>query len=121
LNYNGKNFLEKFLPDVITHSPEAEVIVADNNSEDDSVSYLEKNFPSLQIIQLPYNGGFCTGYNLALKEVKAEYYVLLNSDVQVTAGWLSPLIAIMDSDPRIAACQPKIKSYSNPRYFEYAG
>lgn len=121
LNFDGKNFLQKFLPEVISCSGNSRIIVADNDSTDGSVSYLEENFPSVHIIKLPFNGGFCTGYNLALTQVKAEYYVLLNSDVQVTPNWLEHPITLMDSDPMIAACQPKIKSFNSPDLFEYAG
>src|SRR5690606_13342592 len=121
LNWNGLTFLKKFLPDVIKYSPEATVYLADNNSFDESVRYVEENHPEVEVIQLPKNEGFCKGYNSALNQIKAEYYVLLNSDVQVTEGWISPIISLMDSDPSIAACQPKIKSYLEPEYFEYAG
>lgn len=122
LNWNGKNFLEKFLPSVIScNSSFAEIIIADNASTDDSVSFLKNNYPNIQIIQNTTNGGFAKGYNDALKEVKAEYYVLLNSDVEVTPGWLDAIIKLMDADTSIAACQPKLKEYNNKNYFEYAG
>ncbi len=121
LNWNGLSFLKKFLPDVIRYSPEATVYVADNNSFDESIQYVEEKHPEVEIIQLPKNEGFCKGYNSALSQIEAEYYVLLNSDVQVTEGWISPIISLMESDPLIAACQPKIKSYLEPEYFEYAG
>lgn len=122
LNWNGQKFLKKFLPSVINcNSLDAQIIVADNASTDDSVSFLENNFPQVQIIKNPENGGFSKGYNDALKQVKAEYYVLLNSDVEVTAGWMDSIISLMDSDPLIAACQPKIKDYNNKTHFEYAG
>lgn len=122
LNWNGKSFLEKFLPQVIAYnSGYAEVIVADNASTDDSVSFIRNNYPQVTIIQNSVNGGFAKGYNDALKHVKAEYYVLLNSDVEVTPRWIEPVIELMESDRDIAACQPKIRAYANREYFEYAG
>jgi len=121
LNWNGKSFLEKFLPIVIKYSSNAEIIVADNQSSDDSVAFLKQHFPDVRVIINPSNDGFSTGYNLALKQVQAEYYVLLNSDVEVTEHWLEPIIALMDANPKIAACQPKILDYNNKSIFEYAG
>lgn len=121
LNWNGKKFLEQFLPSVIQHSSDASVIVADNGSTDDSVSFLEKNFPRVKVLRSDKNKGFAGGYNEALKQVNAEYYILLNSDVEVTENWIKPLIDLMDSDKKIAACQPKIQSWSDKRMFEYAG
>jgi GT2 family glycosyltransferase len=122
LNWNGKKFLEKFLPSVIQcNSPYAQVIVADNASTDDSVSFLTTNYPQIKIVKNSVNGGFAKGYNDALKLVEAEYYVLLNSDVEVTPGWMDSIIKLMDSDKSIAVCQPKIKDYNNKKYFEYAG
>jgi GT2 family glycosyltransferase len=97
------------------------VIIADNGSSDDSVSYLEKNFPSVRIIRLEKNLGFTGGYNAALKQIKADYYVLLNSDVEVTAGWIEPIIAMMEADKHIGAVQPKLLSFKNRDEFEYAG
>lgn len=122
LNWNGKKYLEKFLPILHQHCPEyAEVIVADNASSDDSVPFLKECFPSLRIIQNNFNGGFSKGYNDALKQVDAEYYCLLNSDIEVTANWIEPIMEQMDADPMIAAVQPKLRSYSNRDFFEYAG
>lgn len=122
LNWNGRHFLEKFLPNVIRYSHEdAEIIVADNASSDDSVEFLRKNHPSVRIILNKSNEGFTGGYNRALEQVEAEYYVLLNSDVEVTQDWLKPLIALFDRDPKIGACQPKILSYHERKKFEYAG
>ncbi|MCK9450314.1 MAG: glycosyltransferase family 2 protein [Bacteroidales bacterium] len=122
LNFNGKRFLERFLPGVIAHSHDtAEIIVADNASSDDSVSFLEKKYPDVRLIQNAKNDGFSTGYNLALKQVEADYYILLNSDIEVTPNWIKPLIDLMESDPLIAACQPKIRSLEQPERFEYAG
>lgn len=122
LNWNGKSFLEEFIPGVIEHSSnDAEVIVADNMSTDGSVSYLKNNFPEVRIIQNKENGGFAKGYNDALKLIDAEYYILLNSDIQVTPNWIPPVIQLMDSDKNIAACQPKILAYHDKTKFEYAG
>lgn len=121
LNYNGEKFLQQFLPSVISHSREAEIIVADNGSTDQSIALLEKEFPSVRIIRLDHNYGYCGGYNRALRQVQADYYVLLNSDIEVTPQWLQPMIALLDSNPSIAALQPKILSYHNRSVFEYAG
>lgn len=122
LNWNGKSFLEKFLPDVIQHSPDyAEVYVIDNGSSDDSIKYLTAEFPSVKVIALDKNHGFAMGYNEGLKKIQAEYFVLLNSDVQVTRQWMEPVISLMDSDKRIGACQPKLLNYSVRNEFEYAG
>lgn len=121
LNWNGKSFLESFLPSVLTHSPQATVYVADNQSGDDSVLFLKEHFPTVRIIINPGNEGFARGYNLALKQIEAEYYVLLNSDVEVTEHWLEPMLALMDKNPHVAACQPKILDYKKRNTFEYAG
>ena len=122
LNWNGEKFLKKFLPIVIQHSIDtAEIIVADNASSDDSVAFLNKNFPEIRIIQNNSNGGFAKGYNDALAHVNADYYILLNSDVEVTKNWITPIIELMESNKNIAACQPKILSYHEPEKFEYAG
>lgn len=122
LNWNNRNFLEEFLPDVIKYSSEvAEIIVADNASTDDSVSFLKKNFPSVKIICNPTNEGFAGGYNLALKNVNADYFMLLNSDVKVSENWLVPLIEILDKNKNAGAVQPKILSNHSPELFEYAG
>ncbi len=121
LNWNGKSFLEKFLPKVIQYSANAQLIVADNQSTDDSVLYLKTNFPDVTIIENKSNDGFAKGYNDALKKVNATYYVLLNSDVEVSDNWITPIIDLMDADVKIAACQPKILDYNNKHFFEYAG
>lgn len=122
LNWNGKPFLEEFLPVVIKNShDDAEIIVADNDSKDNSVEFLKKNFPEIRIIRNNENGGFAKGYNDALKQIEAEYYVLLNSDIEVTPKWIEPIIDLMDTDKSIAACQPKILSYHDRARFEYAG
>lgn len=121
LNYNGRHYLEKFLPKVIEHSINAEIIVADNASNDDSVGLLKKSFPNLNLIELEENYGFAGGYNQALKKVEAEYYVLLNSDVEVTKGWIDPVIQFLDKNKEYAGCQPKIKDFYHKDRFEYAG
>lgn len=123
LNWNGETFLKKFLPIVIKQTPKslADVIVADNASTDGSVAMLRHTFPDIRIIQNSTNGGFAKGYNKALEQVSAEYYVLLNSDVEVTENWLEPVIRMMDTDQTIAAAQPKIRSWHRKAYFEYAG
>ena len=123
LNYNGRKFLEQFLPNVIANCDPtlAEVIVADNASTDDSVAFMRERFPDIRLIENESNGGFATGYNLALQQIEAQYYVLLNSDIEVTPNWIEPVVALMDSDPQIAACQPKILSYYHKEQFEYAG
>ncbi|SFQ19616.1 glycosyltransferase family 2 protein [Parafilimonas terrae] len=122
LNYNGRNFLEQFLPSVFASTyPNKRIIIADNASADDSIDYLKNNFPSAEIIVLDKNYGFAGGYNEALKKVSSDYYILLNSDVEVTAGWIEDMIELMESNKHIAACQPKILSYHNKKYFEYAG
>jgi len=122
LNWNGKKFLDDFLPGVIKHShADAEVIVADNDSSDDSVAFLKEKFPEVKIIQNDTNGGFAKGYNDALKRIDAKYYVLLNSDIEVTPNWVNPVIELMDTDENIAACQPKLLSYYEQEKFEYAG
>ena len=123
LNYNGRKFLEQFLPTVIASCDPAlaEVVVADNASTDDSVAFMREHFPHIRLIENGSNGGFATGYNLALQQVEAQYYVLLNSDIEVPEGWIEPVVAMMDADPQIAACQPKILSYYHKEQFEYAG
>ncbi len=121
LNYNGQKFLETFLPSVIENADGYEIIIADNASTDGSLAFLQNHYPTLKTIQLPNNQGFAGGYNNALKEIEAEYYVLLNSDVEVSANWTKPIIDLMDTDKSIAACQPKIRSYHQKTHFEYAG
>lgn len=122
LNYNGRNYLQKFLGSVITSSyAHKEIVVADNGSTDDSVDLIKTHFASVRLICLKENLGFAGGYNEALRQVKADYYVLLNSDVEVTPGWLEPLVDLMESDPAMAACQPKLLSYEQRAFFEYAG
>ncbi|TGE29977.1 glycosyltransferase family 2 protein [Hymenobacter metallicola] len=125
LNWNGQKFLRQFLPAVLAYSDGARIIVADNASTDDSVALLGREFPTVEVIQNPGNLGFCDGYNHALQQVEAQYYMLLNSDVEVTPGWLRPLRELLETRPQIAACQPKIRQYSpdpaQREMFEYAG
>ncbi|MDP1844558.1 MAG: glycosyltransferase family 2 protein [Sediminibacterium sp.] len=122
LNFNGKKYLEQFLPSVMasTYHP-FEVIVADNGSGDDSIAFLKEYYPSITILKNEVNLGFAGGYNWALQQVKAPYYILLNSDVEVTPNWIEPIIELMESRPSIAACQPKLLSHQDPHLFEYAG
>ena len=120
LNYNGRNFLEKFLPTVIEYSDGHEVVVADNMSTDDSVVFLKENFPDIRFIQNNENGGFARGYNEALKQIDSKFYLLLNSDIEVTPNWLSPLLEAM-KDKTVAGCQPKILSHHDKTRFEHAG
>lgn len=122
LNYNGRSYLETFLPKVIQYSnDDYTVFIADNASTDDSIDFLKERYPALPLIILSKNLGFSQGYNEALKQIKAEYYILLNSDVEVTHGWSSPLIQLLENNPTIAACQPKILAYHDRQRFEYAG
>lgn len=123
LNYNGKKFLEEFLPNVIenTNADLADIVVADNASTDGSVDFMRERFPEIRLIENGFNGGFATGYNLALRQIEAEYFVLLNSDIEVTPHWIEPVVEMMDVDKNIAACQPKILSYYEKLKFEYAG
>ena len=121
LNWNGKQWLEKFLPTVIEKSSMANIYIADNASTDDSISLIENNFPSVKIIQNQLNEGYAKGYNDALKDLKEKYFVLLNSDIEVTDNWIEPIINLMEENPNISACQPKILDYNNKDSFEYAG
>lgn len=122
LNWNGRDYLKKFLPSVIiNNSPGVRIIVADNASHDDSVTMLQTEFPDIEIIQNKTNGGFARGYNEALAHIDADYFILLNSDIKVTPGWIDPVISLMEADHSIAACQPTIRSYHQPDFFEYAG
>ncbi len=122
LNWNGRKYLEQFLPSVqLTSYANYEVIVADNGSTDESISFLETSYPHIRLIHFTENYGFAKGYNEALKQVQSDYYMLLNSDAEVQAGWLQPMIDLLESDKSIAACQPKILSYNNKTMFEYAG
>src|ERR1700744_2599203 len=122
LNFNGRKYLQQFLPFVTaTTCPGAEVIVADNASTDDSLDFLREHYPRMRVIVLDRNYGFAGGYNAALGQVESDYYVLLNSDVEVSPGWLEPILKLMEENPAIGACQPKIRMYSDRTSFEYAG
>jgi GT2 family glycosyltransferase len=122
LNWNGQKHLTQFLPVLIKYAPSySDIIIADNNSDDDSIEYIEKSFPSLRIIRNTKNGGFSKGYNDALREIDAEYFCLLNSDVEVTENWVEPIVHLLDNYPEVAVVQPKLLSYSNKEQFEYAG
>ena len=121
LNWNGRKLLQQFLPDVIRYSAGAQIIVADNGSTDNSLEILKKEFPAVRIIQNDSNKGFTGGYNEALQFVEADYFVLLNSDVEVTPNWIEPIVDLMDSNKEIGACQPKILNYYDKTSFEYAG
>jgi GT2 family glycosyltransferase len=122
LNWNGKELLKRFLKNVVEHSQHAaEIIIADNASTDGSIEFLKENFPQLRIISFSENYGFAGGYNKALRETDSEYLILLNSDVEVTAQWIEPIIDLMEKNPEIACCQPKIKSWHQKELFEHAG
>jgi GT2 family glycosyltransferase len=122
LNWNGRSFLEQFLPAVLaTRGVQHEVIVVDNASTDDSVSFLTNTYPAIRLIRFSQNFGFAKGYNEALKQVQADYYAILNSDVEVTPDWLVPMTALLESHKNIAACQPKLLSFAHKTQFEYAG
>ena len=122
LNWNGSEMLAKYLPSVLRYSrDEADIYVADNASTDDSMSLLHTHFPEVGVIALEKNWGFAEGYNKALKAIKAEYYLLLNSDIEVTHHWLTPMIEYLDNYPDVAACQPKLLSMCEKDSFEYAG
>ena len=121
LNYNGVHFLEKFLPSVVAHSSGHRLIVADNASTDHSLSFLSEQYPQIEIIAFDKNHGFAQGYNLALRDIDNPYCVLLNSDVEVTAGWIEPVLEVLERNPRVVVAQPKIRSYHQPNQFEHAG
>lgn len=122
LNWNGQKLLEKFLPSVLHHSSQhADVIIADNDSTDDSIAFLQTNYPQIKLIINDKNYGFAEGYNKALNKLDYDYFILLNSDIEVTPDWIEPIVALMDANENIAACQPKIRAYNNKEMFEYAG
>ena len=122
LNWNGSKMLAQYLPSVLQYSQdEATVYVADNASTDDSLAMLRAQFPTVRLIELDRNWGFAEGYNQALRQIEAEYYLLLNSDIEVTPNWLTPMIDLMDNHTDVAACQPKLLSIHNRQAFEYAG
>jgi len=120
LNWNGRNFLEQFLPSVVRYSQPYRVVLADNASTDDSVAFVQSHFPEVEIVINTENGGFAKGYNDALSQIQAEYFLLLNSDVEVTENWLEPLVRAMH-DPQLAGCQPKVRAYGRRDHFEHAG
>lgn len=121
LNWNGKELLERFLPSVLQFSPGASIYIADNASEDDSVAFVRTAYPQVRIIKNAANEGFAGGYNQALKSVEEDLWCLLNSDVEVTEGWLGPVRQLFESYPEVGIVQPKIKDLLRPAYFEYAG
>ncbi|HCX98915.1 MAG TPA: hypothetical protein DG754_02135, partial [Bacteroidales bacterium] len=125
LNWNGLNYLQQFLPSVMANSKVegfiVDVIVADNGSTDGSVQWLSSLGEGVKIIQLDKNYGFTGGYNRALKQINSDYYVILNSDVEVNSYWLEPMVSFIEQNPNVAACMPKINSYASPTFFEYAG
>ena len=123
LNWNGAKLLKQFLPTVLMHTQteDCEVVVADNNSSDNSIEVLRQQFPNVKLILLDKNYGFAEGYNKALQQIDSEYVVLLNSDVETSFNWLNPLIEHLEQNRDTAAVQPKILSYTNKTMFEYAG
>ncbi|SFC61534.1 hypothetical protein SAMN05421747_11669 [Parapedobacter composti] len=122
LNWNGRFFLEKFLPSVYNSTyPQVQFVVGDNGSTDDSITFVTTHFPTVRIIRNRQNLGFAGGYNEVLKQVDADYFVLLNSDVEVTPNWINPVIALLEANPDMAAAQPKIRSCYHRNYFEHAG
>ncbi len=120
LNFNGKSYLETFLPSVIEFSPGIRIIIADNQSTDDSLFFLRQNYPDVEIILNLENGGFAKGYNDALSKIDSKYYLLLNSDIEVSRGWLDPLLNAVNDD-KVAGCQPKVLAFHNKSVFEHAG
>lgn len=127
LNWNGLAHLQNFLPLLVQRTPTVwngapvSLVVADNHSSDGSQQWVTSRFPSVELIQLPQNFGFAEGYNQALKQVSAKYFLLLNSDVEVSENWLTPMLQLMEANPQIGACQPLLKMYANKKQFEYAG
>jgi GT2 family glycosyltransferase len=123
LNWNGRHYLQQFLPSVCKHSvfPDSEIIIVDNGSTDDSVRFIRQEFPNVRLIEFDQNHGFAMGYYKALEQIEATYYLLLNSDVEVTPGWLEPLYNTMEASPEIGAVMPKMLAYNQPGFFEYAG
>jgi GT2 family glycosyltransferase len=122
LNWNGIGYLKKFLEVVVNSSSDGTAVyVADNASTDGSADWIENSFPSVNLIRLDKNHGFAGGYNSALQQIDSDYFILLNSDIEVTPGWTVPLISFMENHPDTASCQPKILSWHNRNYFEYAG
>ena len=123
LNYNGEKLLRQYLPSVIKYAQnaECEIVVADNHSSDNSLKVLAEEFPQVRVITLDQNYGFAQGYNLALKQINSDYYILCNNDIELRSDAVSPLIHLLESKPNAAAAMPKIKSLRNPEMFEYAG
>ncbi len=121
LNWNGKNLLEEFLPSVVNYSKNYPIYIIDNLSTDDYLTFLQEKYPEITVIQNDGNYGFAKGYNIGLESIKAEYYCLLNSDVEVSENWLKPILQLFETDEKIAAIQPKILSYRDKNKFEYAG
>ena len=121
LNWNGIDWLKKFLPIIIDKSKIANIYLADNASDDNSVEFVKNTFPTVNIIQNLYNVGFAKGYNQALSKLTERYFVLINSDIEVTNNWIEPIINLMEDDESISACQPKILDYNHKEKFEYAG
>ncbi len=123
LNWNGQALLEQFLPSVVANTPQevADIIVADNGSSDQSVEWMERRFPEISLIRLDRNYGFAGGYNRAIRQINHPYTILLNSDIEVTEGWLDAPIKALETDRNIVAVQPKIRSYRQKERFEYAG
>jgi GT2 family glycosyltransferase len=121
LNWNGQKLLEQFLPSVMSYSNEATIYVADNASNDNSIQFIKDNYPSITIIQNTINYGFAKGYNQALQKINEDFYCLLNSDVEVSKNWLTPILSIFEDEPTIGIIQPKILDYKDKSKFEYAG
>ena len=122
LNWNGRKHLEQFLPSVVEHTPQqVRIVVADNGSTDDSVEFVAQHYPRIEIVALDKNYGFAEGYNRALENIDTELFILLNSDVEVTAGWVEPLVAMLSNNSNVAAVAPKLLAYSERQNFEYAG
>lgn len=126
LNYNGQSFLAKFLPSILANADGHPVYVADGASTDGSAALIRRDFPAVHLIDLPRNDGYAGGYNLALAHIRTHdapfsYYALVNSDIEVSAGWLPPILSLLVANPQIAACQPKIRSYRERHLFEHAG
>lgn len=123
LNWNGRQHLEQFLPALVRHTvhPAAEIVVADNGSKDDSLLFMKKEYPSIRVIELDKNHGFSGGYNRAMEQVDTRYMLLLNSDIEVTEGWLEPMLELMEKDEKVGACTPRFLDFKHKSYFEYAG
>lgn len=121
LNYNGRAFLEQFLPSIIRYSHGHEVVVADNASTDESLIFLNQNFPQIKLLEFDKNHGFCGGYNRALNQLDADYFAIINSDVEVTENWIDPILELFKNDENIAAIQPKLLDFNHKDRFEYAG